>query len=657
MVEATLLYSQQVQQKVQLESKDSHKTKNGAETYTAYFEVDQPKVWWPHGYGSQPLYEILLHVIGEDGSTVLATESKKIGICRTELVQDDDNFGRSFFFRINGVDVFAGGSCWVPADSFATRVSAERYRDWIRLVRDGNQVMLRVWGGGLYEADAFYDACDELGVLVWQDFAFACANYPAYPDYLRSVEREARQNVQRLRHHPSLIIWAGNNEDYQIVERYGLEYKPEDHDPTSWLKTGFPARYIYEHLLPRVVEEESPGTIYRPSSPWGNGKSTTLQVDPTIGGVHEWNVWNGPMRLLQDLPDMGGRFISEFGMEAYPHVETLRACISDSAQRYPGSMVVDFHNKAVGHERRLGAYLVENYRLPCRLADTVVTDTTAGITGMASNPKTTTTSRQCGGVLAWQLNDCWPCISWSIADSRMVRKPAFYAIRRALQRPLAVGVHRVLPQRDWTMRRADGRLWQRDTGHLDPAAGWRRGESTVFDVWVASSSIGPDPIIAHVVVRFISVSTGADVRSEWGKTVSVMPNQTTEVFSRSSVVVDSREQTRAPGRDFSSSLGEVDPFIIRAIVYVDGRLVSSDTSWPEPIKYLDLRDRGVRLNYNSDNSVAVTAEKPVKGFVFMEEKGVALSDNGFDVIPGEKPKVVRVEGLDVQELEWTFVQE
>lgn len=145
----------------------------------------------------------------------------------------------------------------------------------------------RIWGGGIYEEDVFFDICDELGILVWQDFAFACASYPTYPSFLEQIEQEARYNVRRLRSHPSLAIWAGNNEDYQIQERYDLDYDYEgDKDPQSWLKGSFPARYIYEHQLPTIVQEEDPGALYHPSSPWGDGKKS---FDPTVGDIHQWN--------------------------------------------------------------------------------------------------------------------------------------------------------------------------------------------------------------------------------------------------------------------------------------------------------------------------------------------------------------------------------
>lgn len=150
----------------------------------------------------------------------------------------------------------------------------------------------RVWGGGIYEEEAFYDICDELGILVWQDFMFACGSYPTWPGLRDSVREEAKQNVRRLRHHPSVVIWAGNNEDYQIQEEYKLDYDYENKDTEAWLEGSFPARYYYEHLLPAVVEEEAPAVPYWPSSPFSNGKNSW---DLTVGDVHQWNGTSTPL--------------------------------------------------------------------------------------------------------------------------------------------------------------------------------------------------------------------------------------------------------------------------------------------------------------------------------------------------------------------------
>ncbi|AEO64472.1 glycoside hydrolase family 2 protein [Thermothielavioides terrestris NRRL 8126] len=619
-------------------------------SYTsAKLSIEDPPLWWPRGYGPQHLCQLRVRSIAGDGVTILAEAQQAVGFRKVELIQEEDQFGRSFFFRINGVDVFSGGSCWIPADSFLPHISNQRYRDWIELLAEGNQNMVRVWGGGIYESDAFYAACDELGILVWQDFMFACASYPTYPDFLASVTTEAQQNVRRLRHHPSIVLWCGNNEDYQLIERYNLEYNFEsDKDPLSWLKSTFPARYIYEYLLPNIVKAESPSAIYHPGSPWGNGTSTTLKVDPTVGDVHQWDLWNGEARPWQQLPQMGGRFVSEFGMVAYPHADSLERFVTDPAERYAGSRTMDFHNKAVVHERRLLAYVGENFRTEWAAAgglaafahltqvlqaDALAAGYRAWRRQWGSRQGDGGGARRCGGVLVWQLNDCWPAVSWAIADYYLVKKPAYYAIKRALA-PLAVGVSRKF--HDWTTRPAD-ELWRRNTGHVDP----RRALTDIrFDVWVVSSRL--ESVRGKVRVRFVSVRTGQEVRQSIEKEVEVQPNGCTEVLE---------------GCEFDwgeAVVPEPEHFVIYASLWLDGAQVSSDTSWPDPIKYLDFPDRGVEVKRVGQGLVEVTAKRPVKGFVFSERSGVHLDDNGFDLIPQEEPKVVRFEGT-TEELAWTFV--
>ncbi len=252
---------------------------------TASFMMPNPELWFPAGYGKQPLY-VLRGALVSQGREYDSV-SKRFGFRRAELVQRrlSDAPGSTFLFEINNTPVFCGGSNWIPTDSFIPRISPQRYHEWVKLAVDGNQVMVRVWGGGIYEEESFYDACDESGVLVWQDFLFACGNYPAHSDFLVSVEREATANVKLLRHHPSIVIWAGNNEDYQIREDLKLDYDPEEINPQKWLLSNFPARYIYEKLLVEVTKALVPGTCYQFGSPFG-GSDTR---DPTIGDIHQWN--------------------------------------------------------------------------------------------------------------------------------------------------------------------------------------------------------------------------------------------------------------------------------------------------------------------------------------------------------------------------------
>jgi beta-mannosidase len=209
------------------------------------FKFQNPQLWWPFTHGSQPLYKLSASLLNM-ALSIIDNTSKTFGIREIELIQHplQDQDGKSFFFQINNVPIFITGACWIPGDSFTPQITSERYRRWVSLARNCNQVMLRVWGGGIFERDAFCDACDELGILVWQDFMFACGNYPTHPKMLQTVKMEAEQNMKLLRHHPSIAIWAGNNEDYLYGIVAGLHYVEDDLDPQSWLKSDFLARYI-----------------------------------------------------------------------------------------------------------------------------------------------------------------------------------------------------------------------------------------------------------------------------------------------------------------------------------------------------------------------------------------------------------------------------
>lgn len=266
--------------------------------------------------------------------------------------------------------MFCAGANWIPADSFLPRVTKEKYKAWISLALKGHQNMLRVWGGGIYESDTFYDLCDTLGILVWQDFMFACGAYPAYPEFRTSVDREAREVVKRLRGRPCLAIMTGNNEDYAFAETTGIKWDPRCEDPDEWLKSGFPARYIYEITLPAVVKELCGDDVaYKPGSPWSPGGRNS--ADLLIGDVHQWNVWHGSQEPYQNYKNLAGRFVSEFGMQGFPIAKTVKCFFGGDTQKqkswHPTSRIIDHHNKATGFLRRIAGYLYENIRFDMKL--------------------------------------------------------------------------------------------------------------------------------------------------------------------------------------------------------------------------------------------------------------------------------------------------
>ncbi|EED20185.1 beta-mannosidase, putative [Talaromyces stipitatus ATCC 10500] len=584
------------------------------QTVQAEFQLTNPELWWPHGYGSQTLYEVSIS-LWSNGKE-LHKKSKRFGIRSAEVIQQPDKHGKSFFFRINGVDIFCGGSCWIPTDSLLPSITAERYRKWIELMVAGGQMMIRVWGGGIYEDDRFYEVCDELGVLVWQDFMFGCGNYPVWPRMRESIRQEAIYNVQRLRHHPSIVIYVGNNEDYQVQEQAKLTYHYDDKNPENWLKTDFPARYIYEKILLEVVAEHSPGTFYHPGSPWGDGKITS---DPTVGDMHQWNVWHGSQEKYQIFASLGGRFNSEFGMEAFPHMSTIEYFVENEADKFPQSHVLDFHNKADGHERRLATYLVENVRTATDLETyiylTQVIQAETMMFGYTGWRRQWGDERHCGGALLWQLNDCWPTISWSIVDYFLRPKPAYYTVKRALK-SVAIGVRR--EHHDWSVV------------HAQPPT------SSRYDVWIASSR--QEVLRGKVELRFISVVSGEELRSAMiFEDIVIKPNGTTNVLTNGMI----------------DHIAEPEPHVLSARLWVGGDIVARDIDWPQPFKYLDFSDRGLEVKPETRTSstgekqqiLKISAQRPVKCLVFEERDNVRLSDSAMDIVPGDE-QVVIVTGLD-----------
>jgi beta-mannosidase len=578
------------------------------------FEFENPALWFPIRYGEQPLYTLTATLTEQDAE--IDKQSKKFGLRRAELIQRPmtDQPGTTFFFQINNVPVFCGGSDWIPADNFIPRISKEKYYDWIKLLADGNQFMIRVWGGGIFEEQAFYDACDELGILVWQDFMFGCGNYPAFPEYLALVKTEAEENVKLLRHHASIVIWAGNNEDYQYQESQGLTYDFENKDAESWLKTNFPARYIYEKVLVDACAELIPDTYYHFGSPWG-GKNTT---DPTVGDLHQWNVWHGSQEKYQNFDKLVGRFVSEFGMEAFPNIKTIDAFLplgKDDPDRFAQSSTVDFHNKADGHERRIALYLVENFRYaPDPLEQFIYSTQLMQAECLASAYRLW--KRQwkgpgkeyCGGALVWQINDCWPVTSWAIVDYYLRPKHAYYTVKREMA-PISLGVTR--------------------KEHLTPKDKHTRAyidKTTKIEVW--GSNLTLKDLVVDVVIKAFDVITGKETYSKTIKSSFILPeNRSTEI---SDFVV--------PVKHANANLEA--RTVVAAYLYEAGTgvQIARYINWPEPLKYVHLqKPKHLTAEMSRDGkSVDLSVEVPVKGVALeCEDDEVVFGDNLIDLVPGE----------------------
>lgn len=580
---------------------------------TTAFKLVNPQLWYPWKYGEQPLYTLRATLLA-DGMEA-DVKSKRLGLRRAELVQRPlrDQPGLSFFFKVNNIPIFCGGSNWIPADNFIPRIKPQKYHDWVKLVKDGNQTMLRVWGGGIFEEQPFYDACDELGILVWQDFLFGCGNYPAFPEYLELVKREAEDNVRLLRNHPSIVIFAGNNEDYQYQESENLIYDYADKNPDNWLKKDFPARYIYEKILPDACAELIPNTYYQPGSPWGQGEDTH---DATVGDIHQWNVWHGTQEKYQNFDKLVGRFVSEFGMEAFPSIKTIDAFLplgKDDPDRYPQSSTVDFHNKADGHERRIALYLVENMRHAPDPIDQFIYCTQL-MQGECLASAYRLWKRQwkgpereyCSGALVWQINDCWPVTSWSIVDHYLRPKMAYFTVKREMA-DISCGI-----QRKETKTPKD----KYTSAYF----------TTIHTVEIWASNLTLRDISADVVVQAWDVETGKQAYSETVKSSFLLPkNQSTEVFT-----------LEVPVKQ--KNVGEENRIVVAAYIIEDGKQIARYVNWPEPLKYMHLqKPKQLAAKLSKDGKmVEISAEVPVKGVALeCEDDGVRFEDNLIDVVPGE----------------------
>jgi beta-mannosidase len=380
-------------------------------------EVPDPDLWWPRGYGEQPLYEVELTLTGAEGP--LDTWRRRVGFRTVELDRRPDAHGTGFTFVVNGVRLFARGVNWIPDDVFPSRITRERYRGRLAQAAEAGVDLVRVWGGGIYESEDFYDACDELGLMVWQDFPFACAAYPEEQPLRSEVEAEARENVVRLMPHPSLVLWNGNNENLWGFRDWGWERRLAG---DSW------GEGYYLGLLPRVVAELDPTRPYTAGSPW-SGSWDRHPNDPAHGTHHSWEVWNRTdyADYRREVP----RFVAEFGWQAPPAYATLRRALPGETLA-PDSPGMLHHQKADDGNGKLERGLAPHFPLPNGDFDrwhylTQVNQAravAAGIEHWRSHwPR-------CAGTIVWQLNDCWPVTSWAAIDGDGRAKPLYHELRR-----------------------------------------------------------------------------------------------------------------------------------------------------------------------------------------------------------------------------------
>jgi beta-mannosidase len=568
-----------------------------AEGHGTEVRIEQPQRWWPSGHGAQPLYVLELEFTGRDGAP-LGSWARRLGLRTLVLDRSPDPAGGEHFrFIVNGRPLFAKGANWIPAHSFVAGLRRADYARDLRAAAAAHMNMIRVWGGGIYESEHFYDLCDELGLLVWQDFMFACDLYPGDAAFRRSVRAEAAHQVRRLRHRTCLALWCGNNEIEQINPE--LLQRPR-------LRRNYD--HLFLHDLPAVVARHDGVTAYWPSSMHRPDGALDHRAGERGGDTHYWDVWHH-RKPVKDYEQYRFRFVSEFGMQSYSSPETNATfCPPDDANIFGAAM--ENHQKNRAGNQIILDYVSRRYRFPKSQDDLIYLSQINQAHCMQVGVEHWRRHMpHCMGALYWQLNDCWPVASWSSIEFTGHWRALHHAARRFFA-PLLVSAH--VPGDETTI-----------TGN------YRR--STVAEVHLHTVSDAPATVrgrlrwdLFHVDGRRLSGGAKA-VTLRYGESV----RQRT---------LDLARPIAAHGRD---------RLVLRLALDVGGARVSEESVFLAPPRFVDLpRARTsvqVRLLTPDEAVLTFTSDAIQHRFAF-ELPGIPhqADDNYFELYPGE-PKSVRVE--------------
>ena len=388
--------------------------------------LNKPNLWWPNGHGNQPLYELEL----KERATGISIYTK-FGVREISLLLENNN-DHSFIFEINSLKIWAKGANWVPTDALTNYSEAKKYRELLSLAKDANFNMIRVWGGGVVEKDIFYDLCDELGIMIWHDFQFACSVYPETEEYLENVENEITHILKRLRNHPSIVLWCGNNENEWIdFQNYTEGYREE-------IKLG----EKFHQLKERLCQQFDLTRPYWRSSPWSPSSQESYSSDPNSqeeGNCHDWFVWHGLGQPNLEPPEYKyyanntAKFISEFGIQSLPSRETIDRIFSPTTQSAPND-VWEFHNCNL-HKIKVN---LDKFGHPKTINDWILYTQAAQAFGLKFAIEIWRSRKfMTAGSLIWQLNEPWPTICWSLIDYYNRPKMAYWFVKRAFE-PLIV---------------------------------------------------------------------------------------------------------------------------------------------------------------------------------------------------------------------------
>ncbi|OIO99290.1 MAG: hypothetical protein AUJ98_11905 [Bacteroidetes bacterium CG2_30_33_31] len=388
--------------------------------------IDSPKLWWPNGMGEQNIYTINSSLIFK--GKIQDSKANKVGLRRLEVVNEKDSLGESFYLKVNGKAVFMKGANYIPSNCFPAEFSDSIYQKIFENAVKSNMNMLRVWGGGFYEDDKFYELADEKGIIIWQDFMFSCSMYPSDSEFIANILEEVEYNIKRLRNHACLALWCGNNEVNVGWENWGWQKTYHYDEATQKLMVeGY--KKIFLELLPQKVQQLDSGRFYFPSSPisnWG------LKSDFNIGDNHYWGVWWGK-KPFESFNEFIARFMSEFGFQSFPEIKTL-ATFADKKDWQIDSAPMKAHQKSSIGNATIGEYMAREYKTPKNFEDFVYLSQLLQAEAMRIAFEAHRRNKPfCMGSLYWQFNDVWPAISWSGIDYFGNWKAMQYFVKKAFE--------------------------------------------------------------------------------------------------------------------------------------------------------------------------------------------------------------------------------
>ena len=561
--------------------------------------IDHPQLWWPAGQGGQPLYTVKVSL--RKGGTVLDTWERRIGLRTMTMSTEKDTYGERFAHKVNGVEFFAMGSDYIPEDNLLARTSKERTRRLLTDAKLANFNCIRVWGGGYYPGDWFYDICDELGLVVWQDFMFACAVYDLSEEFEENIIAEIKDNVKRLRHHASLGLWCGNNEMELFVKQGEWVNSPKEQ--SDYVK-------MYEYIFPKLLKEYDPATFYWPASP-SSGGCFDEPNDENRGDVHYWDVWHGN-KPITEYRKFHFRYLSEFGFQSFPSVKTIETfTLPEDRNIY--SYVMEKHQRNAAANGKISNYMSQTYLYPTSFETVVYASQLLQAQAIRYGVEHFRRWRgRCMGTVIWQLNDCWPVASWSSIDYYGRWKALHYYAKRFFA-PVLLSCEE------------EGILTQDTNPNAEP---YEVVKSVRFNV----SNETMDA--KRVMVKWQLCNPHGEV--------SLSRETVAEANALSAVWLEKEALPQA-------SLYE--DHVFYTLLTEDGDVISEGSVLFCQPKYYKFADPELSCRVEGDE-IVVTAKAYAKDVeILNESEDLLLSDNYFDMEPGERRvKILRgnTEGLRVR---------